>query len=94
MVSVVPYSLSQIVVMVLLTYYFLVMLVWGLIGTGVVKNKFDVKYIVLSVWILVGYCIVQFVDVRLGTVMFFNGMLLVANVNVYGEMGKEVIAQW
>lgn len=94
MVSIDPYAIGQVIVMAVLTWYLTVMLVLGIVGNWVLKEMVDAKYGVLLAEGILALVIVQALDVRVGTVMFVNGVLLSMNWVVFLGVGREAVKQW
>lgn len=93
MVAVDPYTVGQIVTMVVLSYYLSVMLLLGAVGAGVLRGV-NVWIVVMAVCAVVAVGVVQFSDVRIGAVMFMNGVLMVLLLQTYAELVREVVVQW
>lgn len=94
MVAIDPYTIGQVVVMALLTCYFAAMLILGIMMKWVLRESVDAKFGVMLAEGVVAVVLVMLLDVRVGTVMFVNGVLLSMNWVVFANVGREVVAQW
>jgi hypothetical protein len=93
-VAIDPYTIGQVVVMALLTCYFAAMLILGIMMKWVLRESVDAKFGVMLAEGVVAVVLVMLLDVRVGTVMFVNGVLLSMNWVVFANVGREVVAQW
>jgi len=80
--------------MALLTWYFVAMLILGVVAKWVLQEGVDAKFGVILAEGIVAIVLVMLFDVRIGTVMFVNGILLSMNWVVFLNVGREVVAQW